>query len=183
MCPVVFCPQDVDSPSLLLDRERDIAQPNPVESPQPVQQTTADPNPRNILDMAFGITTVRPAVDFSTPTESEVKPIVLPSGPSSITLFFTAIGGLGVWQLGRSARNGRFHFGHMPEWYHTGGPTQVGHVVALDLQDQTPIFCCFDRAGGRATLAYSLRRDIHMRRKSQFMLTPAAPRGPPLRTW
>jgi len=182
--PVVPYSQDVESASLLFHRQRDIVQPVPAAEPaRPVRQAIPNPNLRDPLNMMLGVGAVRPAMDFSTPSPPGRKTIVLPADLSSITMFLTGFASLGAWQFVRSARNGRFHFGHMPEWYHSGGPTQVGHVVALDLQNQTPIFCRFDRSGGNPTLAYSLRRVIHMRRKSQFMLTPAAPRGPPLRTW
>ena len=54
----------------------------------------------------------------------------LPPAHGSLTLFLSAVGGLGAWHLGRSAR--KFRLGFIPAWYHSGGPGQVGHVLALN---------------------------------------------------
>lgn len=179
--PVVSYSQDVESASLLPHRERNIAQPDPVESPQPVQQATPDPNPRNRLDMALDVTAVRPAVDFSAPlTPARRKAIALPPGPSSITLFFMAFGSLGVWHVGRSARNGNLHFGHMPDWYHTGGPLQVGHAAAIDPQFQPQVLSPLEAPINGPTLVYQLWRDVPLHCEPQFCPTLTAPRGPPV---
>lgn len=58
--------------------------------------------------------------------------LTLPADRSSASLFLSALAGLGLWQLGRSAKN--LHLGALPEWYHDGGPTQVGHATPLDLE-------------------------------------------------
>jgi hypothetical protein len=53
----------------------------------------------------------------------------LPPTPSSLSLFLVAVGGMGAWQFGRSAK--KLRFGHLPDWLHTGGPAQVAHATAL----------------------------------------------------
>jgi len=181
---VASCPQSVEPAWLLPYRQTDITRQRPSEPLRPVRHATGDPSPGAAMDMAFGIAAVDPPMVFPASPEAGAKTIVLPADLSSLTMFLTAIGSLGAWQFVRAARGGRFHFGHchIPEWYHTGGPTQVGHVIALDLRNQTPIFYCLDRPGGSPSLAHSLRRVVYVRRKSQFAPFSATSRGPPLRT-
>lgn len=50
--------------------------------------------------------------------------------PSSAALFLYALGSVGAWQLGRSAR--KLPFGCVPEWYHADA-RQIGHATPLDL--------------------------------------------------
>ena len=178
--PVVSSCHDVESASLLLHRARDIAQPGPVESPRPVQQAAPLPGPRSPLGMALGTLLPRLAADISIPHESGPKTIVLPADLSSITMFLTAIGSMGAWQFVRSARGGKFHFGHMPEWYHTGGPTQIGHTAAIDPQFQPHVLSPLDTPVSGPALVYRLRRDVPLQCRSQFSPTLTAPRGPPL---
>jgi hypothetical protein len=123
----------------------------------------------------------RPLASSPAP-EPNANIAVLPPGPSSISLFFAAFGSLGAWQVVRLAGNAKLHLGPLPQWYHTGGPSQVGHASALDLLNQMLVFCRFDRTDGNdPPLACLLRRDTSMRRMPQFTLAPAVPRGPPMR--
>ena len=107
----------------------------------------------------------------------------LPSAPSSATLCLSAFAGFGVWQLSRSAR--KIHLGSLPEWYHDGGPAQVGHATPFDLSFNFSAFpvCHFEApepAGDRRPvpnwwLRHAPRHPFH----SQFTLLTADPRGPP----
>ena len=108
----------------------------------------------------------------------------LPPGPSSATLFLSALAGFGAWHLGRSAR--KFHLiSHLPEWYHTGGPVQVGHATPLDLEfslSAMPL-CQFDTpivVGVRQTAVWWLRYEPSEILHPQFILTLSDPRGPPV---
>jgi hypothetical protein len=94
-------------------------------------------------------------------------------------MFFTALGSLGAWQIGRSARNVRFSFGPLPEWYHTGGPIQVGRAAAFDFHYTPPALCALNQPAGRQQLRYHRWRDLFSRCEEQFGLTVDAPRGPP----
>ena len=58
---------------------------------------------------------------------------VAPGPPSSVALFLSGLGSLGMWQVGRSAK--RLHFGHLPHWFHDGAPSRIGHTVLFDLSD------------------------------------------------
>lgn len=57
--------------------------------------------------------------------------VALPPAPNSSVLVMFALGGLGVWQLGSSARKWQWHAA--PEWFSTHGPQQIGHATVLDL--------------------------------------------------
>ena len=104
---------------------------------------------------------------------------VLPGGPSSVALFFSALSGLGFWQLGRSAR--KFNFASVPDWYHTGGPIQVGHVTAINPDLTAPATISICDLLGEQSIRLFLRRAVSLRFKSQCS-TPAlaTPRAPPL---
>lgn len=98
--------------------------------------------------------------------------------PSSLSLYLSVLIGVGGWHFVRSARH--FNAAVAPEWYHTGGPAQVGHVTPLDLSFGTPPLCVFERPVAHQSLAYRIRLDEGPRLESQISLLLAAPRGPPL---
>ena len=113
---------------------------------------------------------------------SEIRQV--PPPPSSAALALCALATLGAYQGGRSLR--RVHFvGGVPEWYHYGGPAQVGHATPLDLEfnlSAMPI-CRFEApaAGGSEQPSPQwLRPDPRVRLHSQYSLLIADPRGPPM---
>jgi hypothetical protein len=59
--------------------------------------------------------------------------VSVPPAPSSLALALTAFATIGLLQTGRALSRVHLH-GVVPEWYHTGGPAQVGHATPLDLQ-------------------------------------------------
>jgi len=171
--------QDIQAVSLV-QRHGDIAHPRWVQSARPVGLVSPDSNPRDLLNAALGITLTPPAIDSSTPTEPEAKPTVLPADMSSITMFLTGLGSLGAWQFVRSARNTKFHLGHMPDWYHTGGPMQVGGVSAIDPNLVAPAMVSIGDLLAEQSTQLFLRGAAPPRLRSQCS-TPAlaAPRAPP----
>jgi len=160
-------------------RDGDITPQHSAQSAQPARREIPAPDPQHLPNTAFGFAVPCPAPDFSTPPEPGRKTIVLPPGPSSITLFLTAFGSLGAWQFVRSARNARFRLGPLPEWYHTGGPIQVGGAAAFDFHYTPPAMCTLNEPAGEQQLRHHPRRDLPSRREDQFLLTVEAPRGPP----
>lgn len=56
----------------------------------------------------------------------------IPPLPSSAGLYLSAMLSVGAWQLVRSTRS--WQFGDLPDWYHAGGPLQIGHSVPVDLE-------------------------------------------------
>jgi hypothetical protein len=104
----------------------------------------------------------------------------LPGGPDSSALFLWALGGLGAWQLGRYTR--KWHLSALPEWYHTGGPVQVGHAQRLDLERITldvPLW--YDSLAAIQASAGPILRlpDVPPRPRGLARPLAAAPRGPP----
>ena len=77
----------------------------------------------------------------------------------------------------------RLHFGHIPHWYHDGGPFQIGHSHAIGPDLGWTAVPCLAQPDGpiqdispryyRGTVASLLR-------KSLFTPNTLAPRGPPL---
>lgn len=77
----------------------------------------------------------------------------------------------------------KLHLGYLPDWYHTGGPFQIGHSLAIapDCLRSAPLYCFIQPDGAvedclpqyyRGTIASLVR-------KSQFAPTGLASRGPP----
>jgi hypothetical protein len=122
------------------------------------------------------------ALDLAGPGVAENQLRELPSLPSSATLFLSAMLSISGWHVLRSARH--WHFGAVPEWYHTGGPLQVGHAVPLDLEFNALPLCCLELVdsdvGGQRPFLHRLWREFRARCDAQRLsLTVAAPRGPP----
>jgi hypothetical protein len=106
--------------------------------PLPVSALTAD------AAAAFPTDDFSNEEDLPDAEDAEGAVHALPGGPSSVSLMLCALSGLGAWRLGRGGL--RATFGQTPEWYHDGGPWQVGHARALDLtfsHDDLPV-CVFE---------------------------------------
>lgn len=103
----------------------------------------------------------------------------LPPAPSSMALVLSALATLGAYQGVRSVK--RLHLNFTPDWYHTGGPTQIGHATPFDLEfgGALPV-CEFDEPVARPAFTYRIPREICSRLRSQFLLLTESPRGPPV---
>ena len=139
----------------------------------------ADP----LADFGLGIARLRDvplgelAADSNPPPAQDVKQ--LPPAPDSASLFLSALGTLGALQVGRAMRKGQW--GLLPDWYHGGGPGQVGHAFATDLNPVVALPPCdLDRPAGERPSFYSIQHDWLPRWQPQRSLPTAAPRGPPL---
>jgi hypothetical protein len=103
----------------------------------------------------------------------------LPAAPSSLALVASAFAGLGVYHGLRSLRKLQFNVGTLPDWYHTGGPAQVGHATPFDLEFGALPVCAFDEPGARPVFAYCVACEPRSRLRSQFFLLVESPRAPP----
>ncbi len=104
----------------------------------------------------------------------------LPPLPGSATLFLSAVLSMGGWHLVRSARH--FHWAALPDWYHAGGPLQIGHAPPLDLHCHALPPCCFERPCGEREPHVLVRRvpiARRPRRNSQTSPDLVGPRAPP----
>ncbi|MFQ5494905.1 MAG: hypothetical protein ACE5EX_05950 [Phycisphaerae bacterium] len=111
-------------------------------------------------------------------TVSDEKIRKLPAAPSSAALFLSGLLSMGAWRLTRSA--GNLHFGALPEWYHTGGPTQIGHVVPFDFEFAAVPACWGVGQERRPThLGRNRRDDDCLCDAHAVPLTVVAARAPP----
>jgi hypothetical protein len=103
----------------------------------------------------------------------------LPGGPSSVSLVLAALSGLGAWRLGRSGL--RATLAPLPEWYHDGGPAQIGHAHALDLTfsyDDQPV-CVFEAPAAVCGPDFVRVQPVLPPLRAAGLVRAADPRGPP----
>jgi len=102
----------------------------------------------------------------------------LPPAPSSMALVLSALATLGAYQGVRSVK--RLHLNFTPDWYHTGGPTQIGHATPFDLEfgGALPV-CEFDEPVAMPAFTYRIPRELGSRLRSQCFLLTNSPRAPP----
>jgi len=119
------------------------------------------------------------AVPANEPTTQLTPSQELPAPPGSASLFLAAVGSLGAWQLTRSVR--RLHSAAVPDWFHTGGPRQIGYRFAIDITRPTymPLCDSFDQPIVQPVRAGVIGRLTRIRGDALCFLTPANPRGPP----
>jgi hypothetical protein len=108
--------------------------------------------------------------------------IDLTGGPGSASLCLYALMGLGLFSTPRWIK--RLHLGPLPQWYHDGGPFQIGHSFAVSPEILYPVpVDCFVQPGNPSEDSlprYRLRTVVSCWRKSQFTPETIAARGPPL---
>ena len=106
---------------------------------------------------------------------------ILTDGQSSLSLCLSALIGLGLCSSAHCLK--KLSFGFIPEWYHNGGPFQIGHSLAVSPESLCPApACCFVQpvwAVEDSLPQYRLRTVASLWRKSQFTLCVLASRGPP----
>ena len=113
---------------------------------------------------------------------SEIQhPLSLTNGQGSLNLCLSALIGLGLCSSAHWVK--RLSFGFVPEWYHNGGPFQIGHSFAVTPESlcPAPVYCFIQPVCTveDSLLQYRLRTVVSLWRKSQFTPTVLVPRGPP----
>ncbi|MBN1805948.1 MAG: hypothetical protein JW837_11920 [Sedimentisphaerales bacterium] len=105
------------------------------------------------------------------------------NGPGSLNLCLSALIGLGLCSSAHFVKKLSFSF-FVPEWYHSGGPFQIGHSYAVSPESLCPIAVyCFIQPICKMvedSLLYRLGTVASLWRKSQFTPAVTASRGPPL---
>jgi len=108
--------------------------------------------------------------------------IDLTGEPGSCSLCLYALMGLSLCSAPHWVR--KLSLGHIPEWYHDGGPFQIGHSFAISSESLYPVpVCCFVQPVGtiyHLIPQYRFRTIVSFWRKSQFTPEVIASRGPPL---
>ena len=139
-------------------------------------ETTADLGFLSVASFTEGPTTTEPIG----PTQPSVQ--VLTTDRSSLDLCLYTLIGLGLCRSGHWVR--RSGLGVVPEWYHTGGPYQIGRSHALEPNTLCPVsVCCFIQPDDMAATPLTpcvTAVTATLRRQSQHTPTALAPRGPPL---
>ncbi|MFQ5494004.1 MAG: hypothetical protein ACE5EX_01355 [Phycisphaerae bacterium] len=98
----------------------------------------------NVLDLLLADSLVAEDGNPLTPGDgvNHRQVLDLPAPPSSTSLFLSAMVSVGAWHLVRWRRDSRL--GAVPDWYHTGGPVQIGHATPFDLDFNHLVWCPLD---------------------------------------
>jgi hypothetical protein len=108
-------------------------------------------------------------------------PLIRADEQNSLDLCLFALLGLGLCKSAPYVR--KFSFGAIPDWYHTGGPSQIGHSFAIspDCLSLKPACRCRMQPDSTAATVSQFRLEIveSLWRRSQFTPAVLASRGPP----
>ena len=153
----------------------------------------ADPVPTSLLSSSTHYPGVAdlyswPAISLPEPsaalgrTSQPQHPAILTDGQGSLNLCLCAFLGLGLCGSGHWVK--KLSLGVIPEWYHNGGPFQIGHSHAVTPNNLSLIPArCFIQPDctmeDPLTQYHRLGTIVSLWRKSQFTPVVLAPRGPP----
>ena len=137
----------------------------------------------NIANLDLGPVELLPEPTADTVQTSELQNMrSFTDGPGSFALCLYALIGLGLCQAAPWVKKLSFEF--IPEWYHDGGPFQIGHSFAVTPETLYPMpACCFVQPACMVEShipQYSQRTIVSLWRKSQFTPDVIASRGPPV---
>ncbi len=139
-------------------------------------------NPPSVTELdLWSVEFLPEAKDDISQTSEILHPLSLTNGPSSLNLCLSALIGLGLCSSAHWMK--RLSFGFVPEWYHNGGPFQIGHSYAVTPESLCSVpVCCFIQpvfTVEDSLPLYRLGTIVSLWRKSQFMPCVLASRGPP----
>jgi len=141
---------------------------------------------QSLVDTGFETIRFSPGAggDYERIRETQ-HPRILTDQQSSLSLCLSALVGLGLCSSARSLK--KLHFGFIPEWYHNGGPWQIGYSLAVNPDSVRPISGrCFIQPTYTAEdleSHYCSGTIVSLWRKSQFTLDVIASRAPPTRQY
>lgn len=140
-------------------------------------------NCTSVADLDSSSVQFLPEANANVRQTSEIQhPIDLTNGPSSFNLCLCALIGLGLCRTAPWVK--KLSLGFVPEWYHEGGPFQIGHSHALMPGTLCPVpACCFIQpfcTEDNPLSQYRLKTIVSLWRKSQFTPAVIASRGPPI---
>jgi hypothetical protein len=115
-------------------------------------------------------------------TVATLRPQTLTNGPNSLALCLSALMGLGLCSSLHWVK--KLSFGFIPEWYHNGGPFQIGHSHAVTPISLRPMLsCCFVQplcTADDPLPRYHAGTIESLLRKPRVKLNAVASRGPPV---
>ena len=134
----------------------------------------------SIVDPFSLFATSLPVAHVEARPVSALPPLRIRSdGQSSLSLCLYALIGLGLCRSVPWAR--RLSLAGVPEWFHDGGPIQIGHSFAVSPDCRCPAPACFIQPGHAVEDPIrQCRWDTPLCWRSQVTPTTLAPRGPPL---
>jgi hypothetical protein len=137
----------------------------------------------NVADLDSWSVGFLPQANLDIEKAPEIQPLQnLTNGPDSLNLCLSALICLGLCSSAHVVKKLSFNF--VPEWYHNGGPFQIGHSHAITPESLciTPVCCFFQPVCmvEDSFTQYRLRTVVSLWRKSQFTPDVIASRGPPL---
>lgn len=125
------------------------------------------------LDTQHGVDAGRTSEETATPALHRI-----PESPSSLWLGLTALASFGLYHASQSIR--RAHVPLMAEWYHTGGPEQIGHATPLDLDTRDLPACALDCFAPQVYRTPLLHLEILAVPILEIPHLATSPRAPPL---
>jgi hypothetical protein len=106
---------------------------------------------------------------------------ILAYEPGSLNLCLYALISLGLCRSAPWVR--KLSFGFIPDWYHSGGPFQIGHSHAVVPNCLCETVICFiqpDRTAEDLSEQYHRGTMVSLMRRSHFIPAVLGSRGPPL---
>ncbi len=139
-------------------------------------------NPPNVTELDLWSVEFLPEAKADVSQTAEIQHLQsLTNGPGSFNLCLSALLGLGLCSSAHWVK--KLSFGFVPEWYHNGGPFQIGHSYAVTPESLCPVpACCFIQpvfTVEDSLPQYRLGTVTSLWRKSQFTPCVLASRGPP----
>jgi len=139
----------------------------------------------NAADLGLWSVEFLPKANANVGQTCETQPVqILTDGASSLNLCLYALFGLGLCTYLPRAKN--LSLGFIPEWYHDGGPFQIGHSFAIspDSLCSAPVLCFVqpDCIAEDISPEYYKGTIAPLLRKSLFTPNVLDPRGPPFRS-
>ncbi len=139
-------------------------------------------NPPSVTELDLWSVEFLPEANADVSQTSEIQhPLSLTNGQGSFNLCLSALIGLGLCSSTHWVK--RLSFGFVPEWYHNGGPFQIGHSFAITPESlcPVPVYCFIQLVCmvEDSLPQYRLRTVVSLWRKSQFTPSVLVPRGPP----
>jgi len=111
----------------------------------------------------------------------ETPPVqILTEGQNSFSLCLYALLSLGLCKSVPLVK--KFSFGYVPQWYHDGGPAQIGHSLAISPDCLSSAPACFVQPESPAEEhipRYFFATVVSLWRNSQFTPAVLASRAPP----
>ena len=163
----------------------DAGSPQPLSARLATEQPGLNPftslNSAGIADLGLPPAPSLPRTESEAGQVCDTQPVpIVTDGQDSFSLCLYALLGLGLCKSAPLVK--KFSFGYVPQWYHDGGPVQVGHSFAISPDCLCSAPACFVQPEGPAENPiprHHFSAVVSRWRNSQFTPAVLASRGPP----